>query len=428
MSTVAYALREIESSLFSMEARALTPILAILDDSLANVKINDALGKRLYHFQIGYVNTSREYVEFFGSNLLGVHVIRFRDADVLRFFNEVLEIDYDQVETRVRAVDTVINTYKIGGDILNLTLMYLISKILRDKTISDRGRAHAAHNAALIFFYRAMAATLSAWFKYPADPKISQAAYRNLSYKFLIKKYGSWHKVMDYRAENLISKAGVSYQKLMKLGNDEDLVKVINEGANAIRDMLLNYYVEFKKVLDQGEGIGVTQATGLDVEGKEVVRDRINNVEKSVALAKQYLTDPNAFIRDEFVRVIVDINKNTSFRLVKDSLVWLTQNSAGKDFKLIDQWISQVVIFSFYLIETRIESTRWKDIPYLLIQLKNFYLSSRSTEEDLLHIREQTDKLLLKAHKKLSTPLLLSTRTALILYVTLAVLAGKSHS
>lgn len=412
----------------SMEAKVEAPILSILQRHFQSVKIDKDLGKRLYRFQIGYVNTSKDYVEFFGSNLLGVHVIRFRDADVLRFFNDVLDIDYTALENDIRAVDTVINTYKIGGDIFNLAIMYLLAQILKDKKMKDKDREHAAYNAGLIFFYRAIAAMLSAWFKYPADPKIAQAAYAALSYKFLIKKLGSWHRLMDYRSHNLITKVGVSYKKLTHLEVDEDLVVVINDGANSIRDMLFNYYVEFEKIRQQGDGIGITKSVTLDADGEEVVRARIGSVDKSVALIRQFVTDERSFVRDEYIQVIVDINKNTSFRLLKESLTWTTHNVNGKYHKLVDSWISEVVVYSSFLIETRIEPDRWKDIPYMLVQLKNFYLSSRSTEEDLLTIREHTDELLLKVHKKLSTPLLLATRTAMILYVTFLVLTGKSRS
>ena len=400
-------------------------VIQVLDTFFKDVKIDKALGRRLYQFQIGYVNTSREYVEFFGSNLLGVHVIRFRETDVLRFFNEVLEIDKDNLEAMVRQCDTINHEFIVSSDIFNLALMYLLHRVLSEKSINDHDRTWMARNTALIFFYRAIAALLSAYFTYPADPKIAQAAYSNLSYKFLIKRLGSWHKVLAYRADELIAPSGTQFNKIKTLPMDSDLVELINSAANAMKDMVKNYYAEFAKVHAQGDRIGVTQTTGFDIEGEEVIRESVRGIDASIASIKKYMTDPAAFIRDDYIRVISDINKNTSQRLLKETLQWVCDNSSGKDFPLIDDAVSKIIIYSYYLIDTRIEPERRKDIAYVLIQLKNLYLSSRSTDEDLKHIRKQCDKILIKAHENLSVPLLLATRTALILYVTFRVMVGQ---
>lgn len=426
MTTVRQVADGIQGSQFALEARTKLTVMDVLHNHFANVKINKALSMRIYRFQIGYVNTSPDYIEFFGSNLLGVHVIRFREVDVLRFFNDVLEIEYKELESDIRACDTIEHSRKISSDIFNLTLIYLIHRALNERTLSDSERMKIAKNTALIFFYRSMAALLSAYFHYPADPKIAQAAYANLSYKFLIKKLGSWHQVMDYRADELISKSGIYHSRIYKLqGGDDDLVKLINGAANQIKDMILNYYSEFAKVHAQGDRIGVTSTTGMDAQGLEVVKDRIRNIDKYIAQAKLYVSDQGALVRDDWIRVISDINRNTSPRLLKETLLWISGHANGKEHKLIDEAVTNIVIYSFFLIESRIEPSRTKDISYVLLQLKNLYLSSRSTDPDLLKIREQTDQLLLKAHKELSDALLLATRTALILYITFRVLIGQ---
>lgn len=426
MESVNSLVRDIEQDHVALEARVVQDIRSVLESHFSSVKIDKALGKRIYHFQIGYVNTSKEYVEFFGSNLLGVHVVRFRTADVLRFFNEVLNIDYSKLESDIREIDSIVHTYKIAGDILNLSLLFLISKIFNTKDLSDKDRTWIAHNTALIFFYRATAAVLSAYFTYPSDPKIAQAAYANLSNKFLIKQLGSWHKVMDYRATVMSSKKGTQYSKILKLDSDTALVEVINDGANAIGSMIKNYCAVFFAAKESGENITTTSSTIMNVDGKEEVRSRINNVEKSVAFVRHCLTDPNAFVKDEYIRIVTDINKNTSSRLVKETLVWMTKHLDGVDHKLLNEWVSKVIVYSFYLIETRVEPHHWKDKAYLLIQLKNYYLSSRSSESDLIEIRELGDQILKKAHKKLSTTLALSTRTAIILYITFRAIVGNN--
>jgi hypothetical protein len=66
-------------------------LLDVFDEQFKHVKFDAKLAKAIYTYQISYINSSREYLEFFGSNLLGVHVIRFKDSDVTKFF-DVLDI------------------------------------------------------------------------------------------------------------------------------------------------------------------------------------------------------------------------------------------------------------------------------------------------------------------------------------------------
>lgn len=440
MTTPALLMRMIQGGVIpglSLEAqREYTTVLDVLGKFFTSIKIDKKLARRIYQFQIGYVNTSQEYVEFFGSNLLGVHVVRFKETDVLRFFNEVLEIDFQSLVGELEETETFNSTlirkdgkrYAIAGDVFNLTLMYLIHRCLSETTLQERDRHRMALDTALIFFYRSIAALLSAYFTYPADPKIAQAAYSNLSYKFLIKKLGSWHKVMDYRANELITRSGIYHNRLVKLSDDEELIKLINGAANQMKEIVKSYYAEFAAVHQQGESIGVTHTTGLDAEGSEVVRDRIRDVDRALVSIKQMVSDPKTFVRDELIRVITDINKNTSPRLVKESLNWISEQSGGKDHRLIDEFVTQVVVYSYNLIKTRMEPSQAKDIGYVLIQLKNFYLSTRSTDPDLLRIREMADEILIKAHRHLSDSLLLSTRTAIILYITFRTIVGQRPS
>lgn len=422
-------LRQIEGNILSLESSTLLTVIETLDHFFKDVKIDKALAKRIYHFQIGYVNTSREYVEFFGSNLLGVHVIRFKESDVMRFFNEVLEIDYYSLESKIRECDTIEHDNlkgktRVSADVFNLTVVYLLHRCLNETSLNDKDRTWISYNTALIFFYRSIAALSSAWFTYPADPKIAQAAYANLSFKYLIKRLGSWHRVMEYRANEFINKSGIHYARIYKLESDDELVKLINSAANSMKDIVKNYYSEFDKVITQGDKITVTQSVGKDIEGKDVLRDRVRNIDKSIDLIKKLILDPNTLIRDDYVRVICDINRNTSPRLLKETLTWISSHASSKDFKLINETVSSIVIYSFYLIETRIEPHKVKDIGYVLLQLKNLYLSSRSTDMDLIKIRDHVDQILIKAHHKLSTPLILSTRTATVLYIAFIALIG----
>jgi hypothetical protein len=400
----------------------------VFDEHFKNVKFNEALGKKIYKYQVGYVNSNHEHLQFFGSNLLGVHVIRFKDSDVFRWFDEVLHVDFDSLTRDIRKVNTIDHTYKVSGDIMNLTLMYVIHRFLTTNEMDNNHRERAAYDTALVFFYRCAAALFSYFFKYPADPKIAQAAYSNLSNKFLIKRLGSWHKVMDYRALDLTDKKAIHYRNLLKFTEDDQTVYAINDAQGRIRDLIKNYYVVFDSVRVNGGGISSTSSTYIDASGEETTKDKTKSVEAYVAYMRNSLNDKNTFIKDELINVVLKINSNTSFRIVKNTLLWISENNSDTKFvKLIDEFVSLTIVQSMYMIENNMSVKQARDYPLILVNLKNLYLSTRTTDPEVDKIRELGLSIIKKANgSNISDALMLSTRTGIILYLSLRALVGQS--
>jgi hypothetical protein len=398
------------------------------DDCFRNVKWDRKLVSAIYHYQIGYINRNQEHIEFFGSKLLGVHVVRFKDSDVARFYSDVLDVDFYHLTEAVRKVPTIYHEATITSDIFNLTLMYMIHRFLTERNLDEKLRKRAAYDAALIFFYRCAAALQSATFRYPADPKIAQAAYSRLSKKFLIKQLGSWYEVMEYRANDLLDpKEGIHYENLVKFTDDLRIIYAIQDSQGRIKDLMKNYYNEFKKSHAGGESIGITGSTFYDVEGEETLKEKTKSVESYVLYIQKAITDKATFVQEDLVSVIANINKNTSFRMVKYTLSWMSDNYYhGNLHKDIDRFITTTVIQSMYLMNSSMDIKHKRDYPKILTDLKNLYLSTRTTDPEIEEIRDLGLKLMKKANPKVSESLLLATRTSVILYITLRALVGQS--
>ncbi len=374
----------------------------VFDVYFKDTKFNNDFAKRLYKFQIGYVNTSKEYLDFFGGNLLGVHVIRFKDSDVIKLYDEVFDVDYYGLVESIKKVDSINLEFKVSGDLLNLTLMYVIYRLLNSPGLSDSNRYKAAYDASLIFFYRCIAALISHRFRYPVDPKLAQAVYANLSNKYLIKKLGTWHAVMDYRAKDMIDKKGLHYKNLVKFNDDNSIVYVINDSQGRIRDLFKNYYNEFKMAHENGESIGTSSSTYMDAEGEETIKEKVGSVENYVTYIRNIIIDKHSFVKSDLITIISKINTNTSSRMIRNTLNWLCDNyNNSKHHSLIDEFIN------------------------ILVNLKNLYLSTRSVDIELIKIRELGEELIkLSSDTKLSNSLIYSTRTSVILYLTLRVLVS----
>lgn len=398
----------------------------VMGKYFSHVKFDGKLAKAIYRFIVEYINSSREYLEFYGSNLLGVHVIRFKDSDVNHFF-DVIDVDLFKLTADLKTVTDINQEFKISSDPLNLTLMYILHRFITSKLVDNKVRDRALYDVGSLFFYRTIAALMSDNFKYPADPKIAQKAYANLSNKYLIKRLGTWGKVVEYRTQKLIDVKGLHYKALESMTDDLAIVYAINDSQGRIRDMMKNYYHEFARVHGQGESIGRTSSTYLDADGEESVKDKTYSVERYVHYIQDLLADEHSFIRDDLVTIISKVNSNVSYRSIKQVLRWMIAGYGRTEHHmLINDFIEVSIIHSFHLIEYTIVPNNLRDYPYILTQLKNLLASSRSTDKDLIKIRELGEKIIHHSFPyKVNQSLLLATRSSIVLYLVLRVLVGN---
>lgn len=402
-------------------------LLDVFDELFASIKFDQKLAKDIYRFQLAFVNKNRDHLEFFGGNLLGVQVVRFTDADNNKFFDEVINVDRITLEDRLSEVSDIYQDNSIISDIFNLTCMYLIHRFITTLDCNDKVKHRAQYDSAMLFFMRSTAALLSYNFKYPTDPKIAQVAYANLSNKFLIKKLGSWAKVLDYRSSDLIDPEGIHYKTLKRFDNDLAIAYAITDSKDRIKDMIKNYNQEFYKVHESGESIGTTSAVFNDLEGEETVKEKTKSIERTVQLIRNNISDINSFINDKHISIISQINKNTSFKMIKQTLTYMCEAYNSTDNKLIDEFISLVIIYNHHLLLVNNLSNS-KDYPKVLIELKNLYLSTRNEDIDLQVIRDLGYKIVKKSSKsKLSDSIILSTRTSIILYLAIKVFTATVH-
>lgn len=374
---------------------------------------------RIYHYHTRFLTQSQEYLSFFASNLIGVHVVRFRVVDIQRFYQDVLKIDMAHARKELLKVTTIDHSYAISSDDMNLMLMYLIHRVRTSAKLSEAQRQRGIYDIALIFFYRCLVIRQSDYFHFPADQHIAQAAYAQLSNKFLIKQLGSWKAVMDYRAKALIEPEGLHLKNLTVFEDDDLITYAISDSENRVRELYKSYCKVFHQVYSAGDRIASTSATIVDMEGVEKIRERVREVEQAIALIQNTIHDQPSFVKEELLSVILEINSNSSQRMVRQCLTWLSDNYMGHQWhKKIDEFIRLIVIHSYHLVSDMGEA-EMGDLPSVLVTLKNLYLSTRSTDPELTKIRKLGSELVKQAAGKVNPSLEMATRTSLILYITL---------
>lgn len=103
-------------------------------------------------------------------------------------------------------------------------------------------------------------------------------AYANLSQKYLIKKLGSWNKVMEYRADALLGNESPHLQTFKQFNDDVKVQYAVSDSQGRIREMFKGYYSEFMMVHEEGKSIAVQKSTVMDAEGEESIREKTTDL------------------------------------------------------------------------------------------------------------------------------------------------------
>lgn len=398
----------------------------VFERHFEHTKFDAKLARKVYEFQVWLSTKNQEHTQFFGSNLLGCHVLRFLPKEVLGFFDRVIEIDYVLLEKDIRKLTTIYHENSISGDIFNLTMMYMIHRFYQSTALDVKRRMRAAFDVAMIFCYRSVIALTNNYFTYAADPKIAQAAYSSLSNQNLIKKLGTWKKVCEYRAEEMTSKTGIVYERLFLFNDDITITNIIQDQQGRFRSIINLYYDKFDTIHSNGESVGVTSATLTDVDGDVVLRERTKSVENLIHQARSSLSDPNGFIQADLVTVVAEMNSNSSYRMIRATLEWMAKSYADPTWNpAIDKFVTDVIVQSMFYIGKHVSINHRKNLPVILKTLKDLYLATQSQDPDLLSIRKQGEKIMKGFNPQISATLMTSTRTAVILYFTLRCLVGQ---
>lgn len=402
-------------------------LISIFESELKNLKFNAALAAKFRQFQHGFVNKNRDHMTFFGGNLIGVEVVRFTDKDFKHFFEEILHADRDHLSSAILQAEAINENFKISSDCFNVTCMYLIHGFLSSPFLGNKEREQAALNVALLFNYRCITAFMSYYFRYPTDRKTAEATYAALSQRFLIKKLGSWNAVMLYRARSIIETESIHRQALEAFNDDFAIVYAINDSQGRISDLIKNIYAVFTRVHSAGEQIGTISSVGLDMDGEEIIRDKVGGLENYTSYLLSVVTDPNSFIKDELVRIVCNVIHTTQKQHVISTLTWISDAMLGPKHKEVEALIKTVLVYSYHYLLAHDQVLHDRhDVAGLLTKLRGLFISSRSSDEELLALREQGGAIVTEATNVKNENVVAAIRTGVLLYICLRAFT-KTH-
>lgn len=392
-------------------------IKTVFEQECSKLEIGPKLVKRLDIFQRGFVNKNEDHISFFGGHLLGVDTVRWMPQDRDRWFEEILEADEISLEENLLALPTVNADFHVSSDTTNLSCAWLTHAIYASKDIKPEDKHEAMIDVMEVLQYKFLTSRLFRLFRYPADPKIAEAMYAQLTYRFAIKQHGTWAKFFRARSEDIIAKDSIHAKTIANFDNDGDIVRMLNDIQGRIRDMLKNLYGELLRVRDQGDRI-VTTSQVIEHDGEAILKDKTKNVLAYGRYLNSIVTDKHSFIREELVQVIEKLMYTMPPRLFMLSLEYMSNNYRQARASEVEDVLNEVLIHSFdYLSQNRAVIRSERDLPGLLSKLRGVYQSSRSTDTDLFSLREKTETIVKHATGSKNPSVIASVRTGVLLYL-----------
>ena len=398
------------------------------DTQLPNLIASKTLADRLLEFQIKFVTKNQDHMEFFGGNLTGVQVVRFTPADMDKFFIDVLEVDEDDIREGLYTLPVIHKDRKVASDAFNNICMYVIHLFLSDGRLPDKVKEQGAKSCALILLYRYITSQLYNGFKYPADPQVAVATYASLNNKFILKQLGSWNAVLEARAQDLIVPGKLHYQTLKQYFDDKKILYAITDSQGRIRDIFKNIYSKFMLIHERGQRTK-SSSNVFNFEGEEFLKDKTKGLVIYINYINSIIEDKRSFVKEEIVQAVANIIHTAPPRLIEESLSWMSDNAKFTNQKEIREFIELTLVHSFnYLQNNRTVVSKTTDLLTLVVKLRGVYMSSRSTEEDLLKLRTLGEKILKKAINTKNSSIIASVRTALMLYIVIRAYAMNHYA
>lgn len=392
------------------EARHDDRLRKAFDSVFNKLVIDRKLASKLRHYVSGIL--SREgNVEWLGSNLLGVHSIRFFDSDRNRLFDEVINIDEDYLSELIKESHSINTDWQVAGDTYNLTIVYLLHLMI--PKFGDKEILAAAIDLVTILQFKFYSSIYYHFFPKPVDLPAAEAAYSMLSMKFDIRRLGNWGLHMAERATYFCSPEYPNYDAVKRFDAPDMVLRYITDLNTRTKQTVKDYYAVLDRVRRENARV-VSQSARVELDGQSVIRDKVGALE----IAKQNLFDAsydiNNLYKEELARVVLEMVPKASPAALKTLLTYIAGLPIGKKRDEVNSIMEDTLSHAFDEIVTN--RINFNDAVTVLQRMRALYQASKSPNPYVLSLRSRIEKLAAKETHIRHESALAALRNALLLY------------
>ncbi len=410
-------------------------IASVFADLTKDTTIDKSLLHRIHQYERSFVNRSKDHVEFFGGNLMGVNPIRFRTVDRDDWFSDVLRVDELELRDAIVSLPTVNADWKRASDVMNLSCIWLLHAI-HGSALTNAEKEEGMVDTLLILQYKFLTSLMAHYYPYPADRSVMEAAYASLSKRYALKVAGSWNVLLHERAKEVISASGIHRKVYQQFNNDKAIGDMISDIQGRLKKIIKSLTAVFYDTRAAGGKIGIEKSFTMK-DGEVVLSDKSRNFSTYLRYIHQVMDDPRSFIRKELIDIVADLQHTMPPRQLEEALEWLAINhhqvmshwTPKVKGAYVESFVDEVLLHCFSMISNKTALiTSRSGIGPLMAQLRTLYMASRMADPSLLKAKEMADNLVNASISSRNVSVAASVRTGLQLYIVLRTLAMSHYT
>lgn len=408
----------------------------VFNDLCGELSFDNKLGDKIIRYMNSFISKNVEHASFFGGNLTGVYVVKFTNSDRSVWFDEILNINEEELLPRLNDIINPVY-YVVAGDVFNLSCVWLSHMFYKSSKINEKRKNEIMSAIYNVLQFRFITSRLQRHWPYPCSKEVAEATLAAMSNKYAIKQKGTWIKVVQDRSDDIIDmKHSIHRLTIQRMEHDirntgESVGYLLTDTQGRNKALLKNIYGLQKQVQESGMRVNSTSSTFIEMDGEAVLKDKANALETYRNYLAGVIPDKPSFIKLDLISIIESSNKTMPVSMFRSTLSWISDSyGKGDKGKLeIDEVINKIMTHLLtYLNQNRNAMKNKSDISGLISKMKGVYTSSRSTDELLLSIRDDVEEIVKKATKIKSGPSIAATRTGVMLYIVLRAFTMRYYS
>ncbi len=400
-------------------------IKSIFDFYFRNHRFDSVFLKTLLGEVTQFETRNEEHISFLGSNLLGIHKIKYLTMDEDIWIDEVLQQpEWGTIEGEIHDLPTVNKSFRVAGSILNMSYVYATHRVLTSKELSKSDSLKGAIACMKMFQYKHFASVINYFFPFKTQETVAMALYESLTKKSLLKKYGSWGKMIEARAEDIISPVGIHHKTLTTMLPDKGVLYVITDTQSRAREIIKKLNTEYRRLKDEDSRI-VAESRYMSTDDGDVLRDYENKTDALVRDTIRIVQDKIFFIRDDLVAQILRMVPTADERYLRMTLEELSRSTHGKHEKATEDMVRSLVTYMLRYYRTSEKKDR--NLIALSIKLRNMFRSSQVVDEDIAAARSAMGNVVERALPRKPPGIVSGAKISALLYLCVRVLVMRHY-
>lgn len=401
----------------------------VFDRQFEGVEFDRKMCFRIIEYTNRFMTKNPDHTEFFGGVFIGVNPIMFTEFDRESWYQDVLTVDETALKDDFKNVTDINPEFKVMSEPFNYTAFYVCHRLYQVNDIPLKLK-HTAMMMSLVMLHATFLTSLlyHRFRKYQASREVAQAAYNTLTMRFDIRRYGSWRELLETRAEEILTLSGVYGKFIKDFKPDPKVIGVLTTNQGRIRKLINNLFSVYDKVRLQGDKVKTQGTTMLTTDGEIIMRDRVNGYATYRRYLRQVVQERDSFIKEPLVQITLGAITNAREEQLRQALDYMSKYVGKPGYEYLDELIDDSVVNTFAFLSTQRAVLRRNALDTVVAKIKIQLTAPRSADPVVLALRSNGDTLVKAAVHRKTPAVIVSTRTAVLMYLVLRALTKDTFS